>query len=111
MDESAAAHGNHTVGALLRHFMDLREGTHGGAAPRQDKERLFGEAVGLIGPYVRQALEEVDQTLLLNTGIVHESGMTRTPDGGLASSWTLSWPEQRAADVEPIIVEAHFGRG
>jgi hypothetical protein len=27
---------------LLRHFADLRDGTHGGAASRQDRERLCG---------------------------------------------------------------------
>ena len=30
---------------LLRHFADLRDGTHGGAASRQDKERFFAAAV------------------------------------------------------------------
>jgi len=34
--------------ALLRHFADLRDGTHGGASSRTDKERLFTEAVGLL---------------------------------------------------------------
>jgi hypothetical protein len=28
------------TGALLRHFADLRDGTHGGARSRPDKQRL-----------------------------------------------------------------------
>jgi len=35
---------------LLRHFADLRDGTHGGAVSRQDKERLFMAAVALLDP-------------------------------------------------------------
>jgi hypothetical protein len=31
--------------ALLRHFADLRDGAHGGATSRQDKERFFAQAV------------------------------------------------------------------
>ena len=30
---------------LIRHFEDLRDGTHGGAATRQDKETHFQKAV------------------------------------------------------------------
>ena len=46
--------------ALLRHFADLRDGTHGGARSRRDKERLFAAAVPLLDPYARQALEEIN---------------------------------------------------
>jgi len=33
---------------LLRHFADLRDGTHGGAVRRQDKERFFTAAITLL---------------------------------------------------------------
>ena len=33
------------TGALLRHFTDLRDRTHGGASSRREKEELFGKAV------------------------------------------------------------------
>jgi hypothetical protein len=56
------------TGALLRHFADLRDGTHGGATSRRDKERLFAEAVALLDPYARQALDEINTDLLLDTG-------------------------------------------
>ena len=46
------------VGALLRHFTDLRDRTHGGASSRREKEELFAKAVPLIDPYARRALEE-----------------------------------------------------
>src|SRR5207237_1985727 len=48
------------TGALLRHFADLRDGSHGAATSRPDKERLFAEAVALLDPYARQALDEID---------------------------------------------------
>ncbi len=35
--------------ALLRHFADLRDSTHGGASSRRDKERLYAAAVALLG--------------------------------------------------------------
>jgi hypothetical protein len=34
-----------------------------------------------------------------------------TTDGGLSAAWSLSWPEQRAAAVQPIVLEAYFGAG
>jgi hypothetical protein len=38
-------------------------------------------------------------------------GLRRTADGGLDASWALSWPEQRAAGVQPIVLQAYFGGG
>jgi hypothetical protein len=97
--------------AALRHFIDLRDGTHGGASSRADKERLFTAAVDLLDPYARQALEELNSQLMLETGDVLASGVRRTEDGGVESVWTLSWAEQRAAGVEPILIRAYFGPG
>jgi hypothetical protein len=39
------------TGALLRHFADLRDGTHGGVSARRDRERLYAEAVALLDPH------------------------------------------------------------
>jgi hypothetical protein len=47
--------------------------------------------------------------LLLDTGGLNETGARRTDDG--AASWTLSWPERRAAGVPPIALQAYFGGG
>src|ERR1700716_1980380 len=85
------------ITSLIRHFEDLRDGTHGGSASRKDKEAHFEKAVQLLGPIARQVLTEMNTSLLLDTGQLTETGLRRTADGGLNASWALSWPEQRAA--------------
>jgi hypothetical protein len=100
-----------TTAALLRHFADLRDGTHGGARSRHDKERLFAAAVPLLDPHARQALEEIDTRLLLGTGEVTATGVQGGVDGGLDAVWALSWPEQQAAGIKPVIIRAYFGVG
>lgn len=98
------------VGALLRHFGDLRDGTHGGATSRPDKERLFAAAVELLDPHARQVLDEINAYLLLDSGEVTATGVRRR-DGGVEAVWSLSWPEQQAARIEPIVIRAYFGAG
>jgi hypothetical protein len=95
--------------ALLRHFADLRDGTHGGAKSRSDKEQLFVAAIPLLDPFVRQALAELNAYLLLGTGEVTATDVRRAADGGPEVVWALSWAEQRAAGIEPILVRAYFG--
>ena len=97
--------------ALLRHFADLRDGTHGSAVTRPGKEHLFREAVTLLDPYARQALEEVNAQLLLGTGKVGATGARRSADGGVDALWTLSWPQQHAAGINPVIIRAFYGSG
>src|SRR3989442_15763570 len=87
--------------SLIRHFEDLRDGTHGGSASRKDKEAHFENAVQLLAPIARQVLTEMNTNLLLGTGQLTETGLQRTADGGLNASWALSWPEQQAAGIEP----------
>jgi len=59
---------------LLRHFADLRDGSHGdGAVSRGDKEKLFVAAIDFLAPYARQALGEMNDALLLATGTVNQS--------------------------------------
>src|SRR4029077_15646434 len=91
------------------HFADLRDGTHGGAASRKDKEAHFEKAVQLVAPGARPVLTGMHTRLLLDTGQLTETGLRRTADGGLLASWVLSWPEQQAAGVEPIALHAYFG--
>jgi hypothetical protein len=98
------------IGALLRHFGDLRDGTHGGAASRPDKERLFTAAVALLDPWAQQTLGEINAYLLLDGGEVTATGVRRR-DGGAEAVWSLSWPEQRAARINPIVIRAYFGAG
>src|SRR5712672_1268120 len=99
------------ITSLIRHFEDLRDGTHGGSASRKDKEAHFENAVQLLAPVARQVLTEMNTSLLLDTGQLSETGLRRKADGGLIASWVLSWPEQRTAGVEPIALQAYFGGG
>ncbi|MEU1599065.1 hypothetical protein ABZ468_41220 [Streptomyces sp. NPDC005708] len=96
--------------ALLRHFTDLRDGTHGDAVSRKDKERLFADAIPLLDPYARQALAEVNTSLLLGQGDVAASGLRTTNDGPEAL-WVLTWTEQRASGIAPIVLHAYYGAG
>jgi len=98
--------------ALLRHFADLRDGSHGdGAVRRADKERLFAVAVDFLAPYARVALGEMNEALLAATGTVAGGTIIRSPAGDLTATWTLSWPEQRRVGIPPVTLDAFFGRG
>ena len=92
---------------LLRHFADLRDGTHGGVTRRRDKELLFTAAVPLLDPYARQSLREINTDLLLGTGEVTATGTRRRGDG-IEAIWALSWPEQQAAGISPIVIRAYY---
>ena len=95
---------------LLRHFADLRDGTHGGASSRHDKERLFTAAVELLDPHARQPLDEINAHLLLGTGEVTATGVRRG-GAGVDAVWALSWPEQHATGIDPIIIRAFYSAG
>jgi hypothetical protein len=97
------------ISSLIRHFEDLRDGTHGGSTSRKEKEAHFENAVQLLAPVARQVLNEMNTSLLLDTGQVTETGLRRIADRGLTASWALSWPEQQAAGIEPISLQAYFG--
>ncbi|MFC0625474.1 hypothetical protein [Kribbella deserti] len=98
--------------ALLRHFADLRDRNHGETAvTREEKEALFAATVDLLDPVAQQALDELNEDLLLGTGTISASGLGRTPDGGVAAIWALSWPEQVKAGINPIAIRAHYGAG
>src|ERR1700693_3447009 len=100
MDSSS----DESTAALLRHFADLRDGTHGGASSRRDKERLFDAAIALLDPYARQVLGEIHRYLLLDTGQGPAAGVRRSADDGVDAVWALSWPDQQAAGIKPIVV-------
>ncbi|GGR70300.1 hypothetical protein [Streptomyces roseolus] len=97
--------------ALLRHFADLRDGRHGDAVSRSGKEELFRTAAGLLDPYARQALTELNEELLLGQGTLAATGVQRSDDGSLFHAWTLSWAEQRDGGIPPVTLYAHYGRG
>jgi hypothetical protein len=95
----------------MRHFVDLRDNTHGGFTSRHDKDDRFAHAVELLDPVARQVLSEMNTLLLLESGRIAGTGLRRAPDGGLVGSWALSWPEQRSARVSPVLLMAHYGIG
>jgi hypothetical protein len=72
--------------SLLRHFVDLRDRTHGGSVSRPDKEDRFAQEVDLLSPVARQALNEVDTYLLLDSGELIQTGLQRSADGGLRTT-------------------------
>jgi hypothetical protein len=106
MDESRPGY----TAELLRHFADLRDGVHGNAVLRQDKEQLFAKAVPLLDPYARQALTEINDDLLLRTGEIQSTGV-RSTKGGIDAIWALTWPEQRDAGISPVTLHAFYGAG
>lgn len=99
------------LGELLRHFADLRDGTHGHAVTRPDKERLFANAVAFMNPAASQALDEINRALLLDTGRVNATGVVRRPTGDVTAAWTLEWPEQLRSGLAPITLLAFYGAG
>jgi hypothetical protein len=97
---------------LYRHFVDLRDGKHGdNAVTRKDKESLFAEAVNFLDAHARQALTEMNETLLLNTGTITATGLLRSAGGDLTATWSLSWREQAERYIQPVTLQAFFGRG
>jgi hypothetical protein len=101
---------DHTA-ALLRHFSDLRDGTHGGVSSRREKQALYTTAVALLDRQARRALDEINADLLLSTGELRATGVRSSVAGELDALWLLYWPEQRAAGIAPIIIRAYFGAG
>ena len=84
-DHTLSSSGYEHTGALFRHFADLRDGSGGAATSRQEKERVFAEAVALLDPYAGQALGEIDAELLLGTGEITATGVRRSVTAGLES--------------------------
>ncbi|MFF9915659.1 hypothetical protein [Streptomyces sp. NPDC013457] len=98
------------LSALLRHFADLRDGVHGdNAYSRESKEQLFVAAVSLLGPFARQALEEMNAQLLLSAGEITGGQARRTRDGSLIAVWALTWAQQREAGLAPVSLQAYYG--
>ena len=93
------------ITSLIRHIEDLRDGTHGGSTTRKDKEAHFEKAVQLLAPIARQVLNEMNTSLLLDSGQLTETGLRRTTDGGLDASWTLSWPEQLRSGAAKLAIQ------
>lgn len=96
--------------SLFRHFEDLRDGTHAGAVSREEKEKAFATTVPLLDQHARQALDEMNTDLLLGTGEVTATDVRKTRNG-IDAIWALSWPEQRAAGINAVVLHAFYGSG
>jgi hypothetical protein len=99
------------LGALTRHFTDLRDGNHFGHVTRAGKESAFAGAVELLDGPARRVLAEFNSHLLAGAGKIEVTGLHRDTRGGLIASWLLTWPEQRAANLSPVSVIATYGAG
>ncbi|MFI0723674.1 hypothetical protein [Streptomyces sp. NPDC021224] len=97
--------------ALLRHFTDLREGTHAGHRDRTGKDGAFRAAVRLMDAPARQVLAEFDAHLLLGSGTLHATGLRQDGHGGSFAAWSLCWPEQLRAGITSLTLHAHYGAG
>jgi hypothetical protein len=53
----------------------------------------------------------MNDALLLGTGTIAATGVSTSPLGGVAATWTLGWPEQDQAGIQPITLQAFYGRG
>src|SRR5260370_35236679 len=94
--------------SLMRHFVDLRDGVHGDAVSRRDKEAVFAKEVDFLSPVAVQALNEVNTYLLLDSGTVSETGLERSADGGMSATWHLTWPEQQEGHASPVMLMCYF---
>jgi hypothetical protein len=56
------------ITSLIRHFEDLRDGTHGGSTSRKEKEAHFEKAVQLLAPVARQVLTEMNTSCYSTPG-------------------------------------------
>jgi hypothetical protein len=70
------------ITSLIRHFEDLRDGTHGGSASQKDKEAHFEKAVQLLAPIAHQVLTEINARLLLDTGQLADAILKGTVGAG-----------------------------
>jgi hypothetical protein len=65
------------VKALMRHFVDLRDNTHGGSTRRHAKEDHFVRAVELLHPVAGQVLREINTMLLLESGRITDTRIAK----------------------------------
>lgn len=96
---------------LRCHLDDLRTRTHAGRQSWEDKAALFAEEVERLDPVVRQAMAELSETWLDAAGEIQRVDTEADPEGHLVTRWSLSWPDQREAGIEPVQVAARFAPG
>jgi hypothetical protein len=100
---------NDRVEDLFRHLSDLRARSYEGAIGREATVDRYRSACAFLSPVVREIMTFISERLFLGTGRIQES--ETAGEDGLATTWTLGWPEQRDARVratgrplEPVTV-------
>jgi hypothetical protein len=96
---------------LEHHLDDLRTRSHEGRTSWEEKAALFAEEVDRLDPYVLQALQELSQDWLDGTGEISRTDTSDDPEGHLVTRWSLSWPDQQAAGIEPVQIAARYAPG
>ena len=81
---------------LLRHLRDLRGLTYEGAVGREAQKRTFERAVALLSPVIEEVVSHFSDRMLLGSGLI-ERDHAESDEDGVAVTWSLSWPAQRAA--------------
>jgi hypothetical protein len=64
------------ITSLIRHFADLRDGTHGGSASRKDKEAHFEKAVQLLASRRPPGSHRNEHELAARHRAAHRDGTT-----------------------------------
>lgn len=96
---------------LERHLDDLRTGTHDGREAWPDKVKLFRQEVDLLDPVATHVLATLNMAWLDGTGDVTREDTSDDPEGHLVSRWSLRWPDQEAAGVDPVVIAARYAPG
>jgi hypothetical protein len=105
------------IDGIERHLEDLRGNAYEGASGA-DRHALYVAAFELLTPLAVEVLQQINRSLLRDTGEV--SVRTPRPDGGggQIGSWLLSWPELLQSNsrftrkaLQPVTVSAVFPPG
>jgi len=105
------------IDGIERHLEDLRENAYEGASGT-DRQARYVAAFALLAPVAVDVLQQVNASLLRQTGEV--SVRPPGPDGGGGSigSWLLTWPELSKSTsrftgerLHPVTISAVFPPG
>jgi len=102
---------------LQRHLKDLREDAYEGVSG-SDRDRRYEAAFELLTPIAVEVLQQLNASLLRDTGAV--SVWPPGPDGhgGSVGSWVMTWPELSQSTnrisgsvLQPVTISAVFPPG
>jgi hypothetical protein len=98
-----------------RHVTDLRQRGYEGALDREAKEVAFLRAFEIMTPLALRVLDDLSDWYLSGTGTIETNSPARDDKGGLAGTWSLSWPLLRSdrdrmtgEELPPVRLRAIF---